>query len=150
NDFNINIRRYVDNTPPPEPQDVRAHLHGGIPKAEIEAHAGQFAAYGINVFSLFTERDNSYCDFPPSGGQSVVDEIPSLAAPKEAELHEAFDDWWARQVKYITELPDTKRIMETRADLLNSFVAALEPLGVLDRFQLAGVIASWWGDIQYD
>ena len=26
--FNLNIRRYVDNSPPPEPHDVRAHLHG--------------------------------------------------------------------------------------------------------------------------
>ena len=25
-DFNFNIRRYVDNAPPPEPQDVKAHL----------------------------------------------------------------------------------------------------------------------------
>ena len=26
-----NIRRYADNAPPPEPHDVRAHLHGGVP-----------------------------------------------------------------------------------------------------------------------
>ncbi|MEZ5059727.1 MAG: type I restriction-modification system subunit M [Saprospiraceae bacterium] len=32
NDFNLNIRRYVDNTPDPEPEDVRAHLLGGVPK----------------------------------------------------------------------------------------------------------------------
>jgi type I restriction enzyme M protein len=31
----LNIRRYVDTTPPPEPQDVRAHLHGGVPKVEV-------------------------------------------------------------------------------------------------------------------
>lgn len=30
NDDNLNIRRYVDTTLEPEPQDVRAHLHGGI------------------------------------------------------------------------------------------------------------------------
>lgn len=36
NDYNCNIRRYDDNAPPPEPQDVRAHLLGGIPKAEAE------------------------------------------------------------------------------------------------------------------
>jgi len=28
-DYNCNVRRYVDNAPPPEPHDVRAHLHGG-------------------------------------------------------------------------------------------------------------------------
>src|SRR5262249_20710403 len=34
---NLNIRRYADSSPPPEPHDVRAHLHGGVPKREIEA-----------------------------------------------------------------------------------------------------------------
>ena len=36
-DFNCNIRRYVDNAPPPEPHDVRAHRHGGVPVVEIES-----------------------------------------------------------------------------------------------------------------
>jgi very-short-patch-repair endonuclease len=36
-DFNCNIRRYVDNAPPPEPHDVRAHLQGGVPIVEIDA-----------------------------------------------------------------------------------------------------------------
>ena len=40
--------------------------------------------------------------------------------------------------------------MAARATLLNSFVNALTPVGLLDRFQVAGVIASWWGDIQFD
>ena len=39
NDYNLNIRRYADNAPPPEPHDVRAHLLGGVPKAEVEAKA---------------------------------------------------------------------------------------------------------------
>jgi type I restriction enzyme M protein len=150
NDFNLNIRRYVDNTPPPEPQDVRAHLHGGVPKAEVRTHEGRFAAYGIDVHSLFTEREGDYYDFPPAGWQQAADQFPALAVPKEAELREAFDDWWRRHVKHIVELPDTKQVMDTRKDLLDSFVTALEPLGVLDRFQFAGVIASWWGDVQYD
>ncbi len=36
-EWNCNIRRYVDNAPPPEPHDVRAHLHGGVPLTEIDA-----------------------------------------------------------------------------------------------------------------
>ena len=38
-DFNLNIRRYVDNIPEPEPEDVRAHLLGGVPVKEIHAKA---------------------------------------------------------------------------------------------------------------
>jgi len=34
NDFNLNIRRYVDNSPDPEIEDVHAHLVCGVPKRE--------------------------------------------------------------------------------------------------------------------
>jgi len=37
NDWNLNIRRYVDNSPRPGPHDVRAPLLGGVPVAELEA-----------------------------------------------------------------------------------------------------------------
>jgi type I restriction enzyme M protein len=36
-DYNLNIRRYVDNTPDPEPEDVQAHLIGGVPETEVQA-----------------------------------------------------------------------------------------------------------------
>src|SRR4030042_6826523 len=36
-DYNFNIRRYVDNSPPSEQHDVYAHLHGGIPEAEVNS-----------------------------------------------------------------------------------------------------------------
>ncbi len=57
NDCNLNIRRYADNAPPPEPHDVRAHLLGGVPKAEVEAKAALFAAHGLDPMALFVERD---------------------------------------------------------------------------------------------
>jgi type I restriction enzyme M protein len=53
-DFNLNIRRYVDNSPPPEPHDVRAHLHGGIPVREIDQLAGYFDNYAGVRELLFT------------------------------------------------------------------------------------------------
>ncbi len=37
NDYNLNIRRYADTSPPPEMFDVRAILHGGIPVREVES-----------------------------------------------------------------------------------------------------------------
>jgi type I restriction enzyme M protein len=150
NDFNLNIRRYVDNTPPPEPQDVRAHLHGGVPKSEVREHEKAFQAYGIDVHELFVERDADYYDFPPEGWQAAADRIPALAEPAEERLREAFDEWWDRHGKRLRELPGNRRVMDVRAELLDSFVAELEPVGVLDRFQLAGAIASWWGGVQAD
>ena len=110
NDFNLNIRRYVDNTPPPEPQDVRAHLHGGVPEARSPPMRRRSPPTASTCdLSCAPNETRGYHDFPPAGWQQAADEIPALAAPKEAELHEAFDDWWDRHVKHIIELPDTGR-----------------------------------------
>ncbi|MEU6722860.1 class I SAM-dependent DNA methyltransferase [Nonomuraea wenchangensis] len=150
NDFNLNIRRYVDNTPPPEPQDVRAHLHGGVPKSEVEAKAGLFRAFGLDPVTLFAERDAHYFDFLPEGWQATAARLPTLAEPAVARLREAFDEWWSRHSKRLVELPSTHKVMEVRAELLDSFVTELLPLDMLDRFELAGVVAAWWGEAQYD
>jgi len=156
NDYNLNIRRYVDNTPPPEPQDVRAHLHGGVPVAEVEAYAAVFSAYGIDVGSLFalpSLQRPGYLSF--STGQDpaqIAALIPEMAAPKRAELLATFDQWWDGNVKLITDLPEQghTHVMLARRDLLASFRDTLKDLGVLDGYQLAGVAASWWGESQYD
>jgi type I restriction enzyme M protein len=154
NDVNLNIRRYADNAPPPEPHDVRAHLVGGIPKREVADKANLCAAHGFDPMHVFVDRDADYYDFSEAVAskadlQRLVDDDLGVLA-REAELTSAFDTWWEANAKFIVELPETKALMATRATLLDSFVSALTPVGLLDRFQVAGAIASWWGDIQFD
>jgi type I restriction enzyme M protein len=50
----------------------------------------------------------------------------------------------------VSHVGKDQQLMPLRADLLSSFQAAVRPVGLLDRFQVAGVIASWWGDTQND
>ncbi len=153
NDDNLNIRRYADNAPPPEPQDVRAHLHGGIPRAEVDAKAPLFAAHGFSLERIFAARDEAYLDLSPGLSKSdlkvrvITDEGVQAC---EAELHAALDRWWDEHAALVTDLPSTKSLMIVRRTLLESFIAVLQPVGLLDRFQLAGVIVRWWNTNQYD
>ena len=66
-DFNCNIRRYVDNAPPPEPHDVRAHLHGGVPTVEVDALEHYWSNYAGLRERCFQPRedDDKYLDFTP-------------------------------------------------------------------------------------
>jgi hypothetical protein len=41
-------------------------------------------------------------------------------------------------------------VMELRGEFLHSFVDSLEPVGLLDRFKVAGVVASWWDEVKYE
>ncbi len=178
NDYNLNIRRYADNAPPPEPHDVRAHLEGGIPAHELEAKQHLFAQNGLPPEAIFAPKGQQH----PSptgevsakqseadgGGTSTTnyfafrDEIDSRSAlkptveqnpsvlQKERDIYTALDTWWNDHSSKLVDLPQRKDITSVRADYLDTFGEALEPVGLLDRFQSSGVIATWWKDNQYD
>jgi type I restriction enzyme M protein len=154
NDDNLNIRRYADNVPPPEPQDVRAHLHGGIPKSELEAKQNLFAAHGLDAQHFLADRGDGYFDFVADvGARSDLKRLVGTEAgvvAKEYLLGAAVDTWWREHWIGIITLGREQRLMQLRAELLSSFQDAVRPVGLLDRFQVAGVIASWWGDTQND
>lgn len=154
NDFNLNIRRYADNAPPPEPHDVRAHLLGGVSKAEVQAKKALLTAHGLEPTALFAERDASYFDFRPGlttrqDLKPAVETNPGLVARDQA-VRDAFDAWWQAHSPRITALAGAPSFVGLRNDLLHSFSAALEPLGVLGRFQVRGIVAGFWADAKYE
>lgn len=151
NDWNLNIRRYVDNSPPPEPHDVRAHLLGGVPVAEVGAQHPLFDALGFDSTHAFAARETGvYFDFAPAltnhaAIRSLVENDPGVIARAQA-MRDALTEWWQAHSSRLADLPSRRDLNTVRAEFLDSFVAALVPLNVLDRFKLAGVIASWWTD----
>lgn len=154
NGHNLNIRRYADNAPPQEPQDVHAHLLGGIPLPEVDAKGDLFAAHGLDQSNLLTDGTDGYLAFG-----DVVRSRADLAellrtdpgvVVKEGALQDAVDTWWATRGAEIADLGATKKLMELRTELLGTFERTVGPLGLLDRFEVVGVIASWWGDSQPD
>ena len=151
-DANLSIRRWVDSSPPAEPQDVRAHLYGGVPKSEIEAKAKLFEAYGVYVSSFFSVRDSDpeYMDFLPEGPQTLAARVPELAAPKEAKLRERYEKWWNDHTDRFSALADDHRLMDLRARLVSSFTEAVGAVGVLDEYTTAGIMADWWTVTRYD
>ncbi len=154
NDYNCNIRRYADNAPPPEAQDVRAHLVGGVPKAEVEARRELFAAHGVEISSLFVARNGDYLDFASaltdrSQIKVVLEADPGLRK-KAGKLLARFAEWWQGRLPTLRELPQCRNLMRERATLLDSFVYALKPIGLLGPFEVAGVAATWWNENQYE
>lgn len=153
-DFNLNIRRYVDNSPPPEPQDVRAHLHGGVPIAEVDALGCYFENYSGLRELLFQPRDENYLDF--ADAISCKDDIKPLiesadgVQEKHKQFYQALDKWWKKHVIEIEALPDNKNVFELRRKFLGSLGKALVPQGILDLHQVHGALAAYMNSLAAD
>lgn len=162
NAYNLNIRRYADNAPPPEPHDVRAHLVGGIPKAEVADKASLFSAHGLNPMDLLVERDAKYWDFAPDldKRQALKPAIENNAGllAKEAAIRDAFEQWWRDHSARISALSGQMQdgqdsaasLVALRSDLLASFSQSLEAIGLLDPFQVRGIVAGFWYQTKYE
>lgn len=153
-DYNLNIRRYVDNTPDPEPEDVRAHLVGGVPEGEVAARQSDFAKFGVAAVTIFRPERPGYFAFRPeiASRPSIKEKLESDAAlQKTVEVHRAaLAGWWTIVRDDLASLRDGRKLPEVRHELLGALKAQLVPLAVLDEFKSAGVFVNWWQQIRYD
>ena len=102
NDFNCNIRRYADNSSPPEPQDVRAHLHGGVPMSEIDDAKELLGRSGLHGTLLFADRGDGYADWrhdiTSSCGQVSAHTAIGCAVSQQAAAS-PWPQWWTETVE---------------------------------------------------
>ena len=147
NDFNCNIRRYADNAPPPEPHNVRAHLHGGVPMAEIGAAKDLLERVGLDADTLFADRGDGYADWrhaaTSTNGRDVAHRAISYAVAQRA-LASPWPRWWTDTVEpMLRQLPDHGLSVGQRHQLVQDFTHHMVAAGV-DRFAAAGMVATWW------
>ena len=93
NDYNLNIRRYADTSPPPEIFDVRAILHGGIPVREVESeYIREEILEDFDVTAVFVKRDADYYEFKPE--IETREQIREVADEADAKVITQLERWW--------------------------------------------------------
>jgi type I restriction enzyme M protein len=154
-DYNCNIRRYVDNAPPPEPHDVRAHLHGGVPLSEVDALAHYWTNYPGLRESCFTVRTEhppirseplpvrpepvegqprtAYADFTPALAKprAIADHVAQHPGvlERQAQFMQQLGNWWQAHLPIIEALaPDATNQHATGRNVYTVRAALLKDL----------------------
>lgn len=163
-EFNCNIRRYVDNAPPPEPQDVRAHIHGGVPVAEVDALERFWRNYDGLREACFARRsgDAAYCDF--AAAIATRRDIAGLvkAHPGVLAAHQDFLNrlaaWWQATEPAIAQLAPADaaaggrggNVYALRRALVTDIDAAFADQALLNSFQIRGAMARYVDGLKAD
>lgn len=155
-EFNLNIRRFVDNSPAPEPHDVKAHLNGGVPVDEVNSLDSHWQNYTNLKEALFTsghpkQADGDYFSFneeieSKADIKTTIESHSQLIAKHEA-FNAQLGQWWDAQfLPAFHQLGDdklgSKGVFALRRDALNSIVTALLPENLLSIYQVRGAMAS--------
>lgn len=172
NDYNLNIRRYVDNTPEPEPEDVKAHLTGGVPTSEIVNQQSQYAKFNFQSSEIFNDYKENYKLFhdniiDKSLIKEKIENNPHVQTVFN-EMQKLLDDWWCKAKEEFAKLANETQSGVAKDKLVeylafggsniavirNHLIVSLKDMfvlkKVLDEFQIAGVFVNWWTNIKYD
>ncbi|MFK5891781.1 MAG: type I restriction-modification system subunit M [Pseudomonadota bacterium] len=166
-EYNLNIRRYVDNSPPPEPQDVSAHLNGGVPLKEVEALSDYWNNYSTLKEDLFVmDQPSPRQAHLPSGAdyREFSDTLTDKANIKTSieehtaviKKHKTFqsvvDNWWTKQLPNMEALAkaDQQTVFALRRNSLNTLSEALVNQNLLDLYKVRGAAASYFNRLQAD
>ncbi|WP_405350445.1 type I restriction-modification system subunit M [Nonlabens sp. Asnod3-H03] len=154
-DYNFNIRRYVDNSPPAQPQDVNAHLHGGIPTVEVD----ELQSYWDNYLHLRTALLHKS---PKDGYDAFTDAVSSKEDLKNLVLNHddvilkreqyttGVNDWWTANVPKLEALPTQQNVFELYRDFSHSIASNFSALGILDLHKSRGAFATYWNSLETD
>jgi len=154
NDFNLNIRRYIDNSPEPEMEDVHAHLVGGIPKAEVELHKENLHKFNLSLELLLKEKNEKYLEF--NGGIEEKSKIKEIIENSEEVKNtisnhtERLNEWWTEVKPEVEGFYGNNNLWNFRKSAIKSLKEKFESLGLLDEFKIAGIFVNWWEEQKYD
>ena len=152
-DYNCNIRRYVDNSETPTPQDVKAHINGGIPEKEIDELKPVFDCYKGLQDKLFTTATDGYANFTNSITEKA--DIKKLIAESEGKKQvteaysKAIDTFWKASDADLNALHGGS-LFDFNHNLTDRFVTELAKLSVLDEYQIRGSFAHFSDSLKSD
>lgn len=154
--YNCNIRRYVDNTPPAENQDVYAHLHGGIPVKEVDDLSSFTNCYGNITEAVFEKQNENYMNFVKdiSTKDDIKTKLFDYAGYKKTrtEYNSILKNFWKSACEEISKLPETQDVYDLQKKLTSMFSKALakKQNPVLDEYQSRGAFAQYLEDLKSD
>ena len=103
NDYNLNIRRYADTSPPPEIFDVRAILHGGIPVREVDSeYIREEILEDFDISTVFVKRSADYYEFKPE--VDAKEAIREIVGDVNTKVVSQLERWWDKYRVSLNEL----------------------------------------------
>ncbi|WP_305816208.1 type I restriction-modification system subunit M [Photobacterium leiognathi] len=118
NDFNLNIRRYADTSPPAEIFDVRALLHGGVPVREVQNdYIEEEILNGFDVSTVFDRKDDAYFTFKAEieRKEQIRTVLEAACNDVDAKVISQLERWWDKYQVSLhqldAEVTDAEQVM---------------------------------------
>ena len=145
NEYNLNIPRYVEDVSKDIPQDVEAHLYGGIPHKNLEGLTLLNQLAKGTLERSYREMRSGYIDFTKSTDEISRDifannNVQALFNNLHVSLQEYIENWW----KQLLHINSDKNLVQVKDSMLYDMKELLKRVGVVDPYEGYQIIAELW------
>lgn len=155
NDFNLNLPRYIDSSTPEDQQDINAHLHGGIPEADVQALSRYWTVCQQLRAALFKARRPGYLDLAvaPAAIKHTIHQHPEFQAFTVA-MNAHFDQWRASAVERLKSLDKgsfhPKDLIKVAECLLDHYEHQPTAEKLIDPYAVYQHLMDYWAETMLD
>lgn len=151
NDYNLNIPRYIDSSKPEDIQDLRAHMHGGIPNRDLEALQPYWDAFPNLRGELFAPLRARYAELKvePSEIQSTVTGSAEYKA-FDRDTANTVQQWWASKRTQLETIDARTKPVDLIHDISEVLLEAFRSCPLIDEYGVYEQLMSYWNDFMHD
>ncbi len=151
NGCNLNITRYIDSSPEEDVQDIYAHLHGGIPMADVDGLKSYWQAFPSLKPELFTVREEGYYTLtvPQERIRQAIYQNAEFAAYGK-QVEKAYKDWHDREYEKLAMLTESVQPQALIDGLAERLMSDYKPLTLLDKYDVYQALLSYWTEVMGD
>lgn len=151
NDYNMNIPRYIDSSDPEDLQDLHAHLHGGIPNADLDALRDYWDAFPQLRGQIFKPNRPGYSDLTINVGEVQQAILDSTEFQKFADEAKGLtSDWFAAHRNTLAGIDANTRPGDLITAAGDDLLARFKPVPLLDEYDVYEQLMTYWHDTMHD
>lgn len=151
NDYNLNIPRYIDSSEPEDLQDIDAHLHGGIPAADVDSMEKYWTLFPNLKNKLFSPlRDGYYkLNIKKDDVRSTIYSDEEFNAYAD-RIDMAFDAWKNEVDDGLRNINESVNIKKYIIKLAEALIAQYAGMELVDKYDVYQVLLSYWQETMAD
>ncbi len=151
NDFNLNIRRYVDSSEPEDIQDLHAHLHGGIPERDLDALCVYWEAFPQLRGQLFKSNRPGYSDLTVDVSEVQQAILDSTEFQKLAnQVGDLMTEWFNAHRDSLAGITAETRPNSLIGAISDELLARFKSVPLLDEYDVYEQLMTYWHGVMHD
>jgi type I restriction enzyme M protein len=151
NEFNLNLPRYIDSQQAEDIQDIEAHLHGGIPAADIDALEAYWTVCPSLRQSLFYQQRPGYLGLAidKAAIKTTIYEHPEFVGfTKQMQNH--FEQWRQQSRELLYQVDSGAKPKELISELADSLLEHYRALPLINPYDIYQHLMDYWAETMQD